>query len=256
MIKVIILEDDREQRQLLSRIVSNRIMINETPFEYNMEVVLNTSNPQDVINFLSENQDSDYIVFLDIDLNSDISGLNVAEYIRDKIALAEIVFVTTHDEMLRETLKRRVEPLDFIYKDTSFKKYKMEIMGAIDEANKRYNRIFSSNKSNEVFTYEAMKGIYKRIPFSDIFYINKIKGKTRKVKLVGVNTQLTFSGELKDLEKKYKFFFRANREYIININNIVEMDSTKRIVYFSKNKNVKCSVSIRQIRKLIKIINA
>ena len=57
------------------------------------------------------------IYFLDINLNTDIDGLELAQKIREIDPRGFIVFITSHSEMASLTFQMKLEVLDYIIKD-------------------------------------------------------------------------------------------------------------------------------------------
>lgn len=68
-----------------------------------METGLITEDPYEFIEYIKENTASG-IYFLDVDLKSDINGIQLAEQIREYDPRGFIVFITTHAEMSYLTL--------------------------------------------------------------------------------------------------------------------------------------------------------
>lgn len=87
MLKVIILENDDYQADYIERLVSQRKLINPTPRSYDMKVYLRTSDPQEVIDKIT---DEEYLAVLDIELDSQLSGIDVAEQIRKRPNLPKL----------------------------------------------------------------------------------------------------------------------------------------------------------------------
>lgn len=115
MIPIYICEDRKEQLDAIVRIIENFIFINS----FDMEIKGCFQEPDMLIACIKRNEPVTGLYFLDIDLKSDMDGVKLAEIIREYDARAFIVFITTHEEMAMYTLKKRVEPLDFIIKGTS-----------------------------------------------------------------------------------------------------------------------------------------
>ena len=79
------------------------------------QVRLKTKNGYDLLIFLQESQTQGGVYFLDIDLENDVlDGMELALKIRELDPYAQIVFVSTHDELLMETIQRRINVLNFI----------------------------------------------------------------------------------------------------------------------------------------------
>ena len=73
VLKIFLCEDNDEQRARFEKIINNIIMIEN----YDMSLQVSSENPYDIINFIKEN-DTTGIYFLDVDLHSDINGIQLA----------------------------------------------------------------------------------------------------------------------------------------------------------------------------------
>ena len=131
MLKVIILENDDYQADYTERLVSQRKLINATPNSYDIELYLRTNDPQEVIDSI---KDEAYLAILDIELDNQLSGIDVAEQIRKKAEFAEIIFVTAYQEYLPYTVSRRIEPFDYISKGKQIESIADRLRIDIDEA--------------------------------------------------------------------------------------------------------------------------
>ncbi|HAQ0477473.1 TPA: DNA-binding response regulator, partial [Enterococcus faecium] len=101
------------------------------------------------------------IYFLDIDLNHEVNGIELAEVIRKYDVQAKIIFTTTHDEMLPVTIKRRVETLGFVTKDQTLDEYRNEIVELlllaqerIDATKQVTNQAFVFSIGSQTFTFD------------------------------------------------------------------------------------------------------
>ena len=110
---IILCEDDIILMSHYKAIIDNWVMIND----YDMQLVLATTDPEDIFLYLSKNKVTNSLYFLDIDLGKDFDGIDVAQHIRTDNEFAQIVFITSHQELAMETLKRQIAPLDYIVKD-------------------------------------------------------------------------------------------------------------------------------------------
>ncbi|HAP8508965.1 TPA: response regulator, partial [Enterococcus faecium] len=102
---IILCEDQIIQLNQLERIIDNFILFHDKVFK----IVLKTQSPLEVKKYLKQFRPKQGIYFLDIDLNHEVNGIELAEVIRKYDVQAKIIFTTTHDEMLPVTIKRRVE---------------------------------------------------------------------------------------------------------------------------------------------------
>lgn len=92
MLNVYICEDDKKQLADLSAIVSSTIMIEE----YDMTLELSTVDPYELLNEIQDKKNFIGVYILDVDLNTDIDGIELAAKIRQYDVSGTIIFVTTH----------------------------------------------------------------------------------------------------------------------------------------------------------------
>ena len=81
-----------------------------------MEIVCKASSPDGLLSSLAPKAET-AVYFLDIQLHSDIDGIELASMIRQNDPRAFIIFTTTHSETAMTTFRYQVEPLDFLIKD-------------------------------------------------------------------------------------------------------------------------------------------
>lgn len=109
--KIVICEDDVQQRKFLQSTI-----VQSSLFQYeDVEIALIASNPSEVLAYIQEHRADCFL--LDIELQHEINGLELANTIRSKDPFATIVFITTYAENLRLTFTYKVAALDFIVKN-------------------------------------------------------------------------------------------------------------------------------------------
>lgn len=239
MLKVFICEDNYMQKESIENIIKNTI----AKEELDIEIALSTSMPNKILDYISINQEEG-IYFLDIDLNSDINGIQLAEQIRQYDPRGFIVFVTTHAEMSYLTFIYKVEAMDYIIKDDYFN-MEERIAQCILNANKKYTT--KKNNTRKIFTIKVEDRIIN-IDFDDIIYFQTSEV-THKLILHTESRQIEFFARIKEVEKQLdNRFCRCHRSYIINKDYVKEIDTKKRIVYMING--IKCLASVRLIKKL------
>ena len=129
MLLVLLCEDKPIQLKEYCTIIQNHIMINE----FNSKLQIATSNPIDIIDFLTREAieifDKNILVFIDIDLKNEITGLELGKWVRTSFPLAQIVFITTDIKYLFLAVEARISPLDYIVQNHS----NYNIKGRIEE---------------------------------------------------------------------------------------------------------------------------
>lgn len=221
---IIICEDQLIQLEQIKLIIKNYMLFHSE----RLKIELVTQDPRDVIQYIDTLQPKQGIYFLDIDLNADIDGLELAEYIRENDVQAKIIFMTTHDEYLPLTIKRRVEALGFIAKDQSLDDYRTEIMELLDLAQ---NRIDATKLDNNL-SFQFSIGSQDFVLDSKTVYILEPSDLPHRIKLFTSDGQYEFYGNLSEIEKNYPFLTRVSRSCLVNLKNAQKIDYKKRLIYF------------------------
>ena len=111
MIPVYICDDELPIRKNLEQIVGNQILI----LDSDMGPVRALEDPEELL--VLQRQDSvPAIYFLDIDFPGKMSGLELAQKLRQYDPRGFIVFITAHNDLAFETFRLRLEALDYIVK--------------------------------------------------------------------------------------------------------------------------------------------
>lgn len=240
MLKVFVCEDTSEQREKITKIIKDIIMIED----FDMEVALSTSDPHEVIKHISEN-DGTGLYFLDVDLKSNINGINLATEIRKYDPRGFIVFVTTHAEMSYLTFIYKVEAMDYIIKD-NYANIKERVHQCILDANTKYSAKATDLQKN--FTMKVDDKVIN-VEFNKILFF-ETSNVIHKVIIHAVNRQIEFYAKMKDIEDKLdERFYRCHRSYLVNKDNIKEIDVKNRIAYMTNGEE--CLISTRLIKGLM-----
>ena len=92
MIKFALCDDNTKMLSKLKDILENIFLIND----YDASVVFTCDNPNSLLEFVKNNEVN--VLFLDIDLDSNSNGIDLAKEIRKTNKSIYIVFVTRHFE--------------------------------------------------------------------------------------------------------------------------------------------------------------
>ncbi|SFU39895.1 two component transcriptional regulator, LytTR family [Clostridium sp. DSM 8431] len=241
MLRIFICEDNSIQQNKFKKIIEDIIMIND----YDMETSLTTSDPYEILAYLKVNPTSG-IYFLDVDLHSNINGIQLAEEIRKYDPRGFIIFITSHAEMSYLTFLYKVEAMDYIIKD-NYNNIRQRIHDCIQNANEKYQAI--CNNSQKVFSIKANDKIVN-IDFNDIIFF-ETSSTIHKVILHCTNRQIEFYSKMKEIEQNLDDrFCRCHNSFIVNTDKIKEIDKKRRIAYMINDEE--CLISTRGIKNLIK----
>lgn len=239
MLKIYICEDIDIQRETLRNTVENIIMIEEL----DMEIACVSDDPNEIIDTV-RNTNEVGIYFLDIDLKTDMNGLTLAQKIREYDPRGFIIFVTTHSEMSYMTFIYKIEALDFILKDDTESLGK-RIRDCILKAEHRFSS--SNNNIHTNFTVKVAEKTYT-VDYDDILFF-ETSSNVHKIILHCKNRQMEFAGKIKDIENQLDSrFYKCHRSFIVNKNNIKEIDYKNRMIYMVNGDE--CMISARLMKGL------
>jgi two-component system response regulator AgrA len=244
MLNIYICEDDKLQRQKVTEIIEEAIMI----FDMDMQIKLATEDPYQLLDVI-ENQNKTSIYFLDVNLQSDINGIQLGEKIRKHDPRGFIIFITTHAEMSLLTFTYKVEALDYITKDerTALKPRVRECLLNINE---KY-AIAATDVQKSFYVKNKEKTVH--MAYENIIFF-ETSMKAHKILLHSSNKSIEFYGHMKDITDKLdERFLRCHQSYIINLDFVDSVDKTNRVVNFTNGQT--CFVSTRGMKLLTKAIN-
>lgn len=175
------------------------------------------------------------VLFLDIDLKSNLSGLEIAEIVRKSNRDCYIIFETAHLEY--GLIAYKYKTFDFICKPVTSQRLEecvLRLFEDVSELKKKFIRIDNKNTI---------------ISETDITYIKKD------------GMKLIFHTETRDYEIYGSFqkiqnslpqnFVRCHKSFIANINNITKVESNKNIVYFNSSS---CDIGPKYKNKFLEVI--
>ena len=236
---IILCDDDIMLITHYKQIIKNLIMIND----YDMELVLVTTDPHDVLLYHHKANLTNCLFFLDIDLGKNLTGIDVAQLLRKENEFAKIVFITSHQELALETLRRQIAPLDYIVKDGKTEKQQIEnILKICNE------QTVINHKSNLRHVSFAIGSRNFKIDLASIYFL-ETSVTPHKVILYGENMMYEFYGKMNELEKEYPELLRV-RSFLINTNQIRSVDFKTRRIVFPEEYTCDFSISKTKVLKM------
>lgn len=243
VLKIIIVEDDESWMNRIGQFINKYLKFEEL----DAKLVLASSNPSEITNYVSRYPDDAYLFFVDIKLSHNLSGITLASNLRKKLVIANFVFMTCYDEYFIDVVRQKILPIDYIIKGLDFNKIEHLI---------RNNIIYCLSTApipvkdsvNDYFTF-TRRNNFISIKYDDIYFF-KINH-NKKITVYAHNKTETFSGRLKEIENLDKnFLFRCHRGYIANIKNVQSFDIADGKIFFDSSKSIYCPVSVRKIVSL------
>ena len=241
MLDIFVCEDNAIQRQNIVKTIQNAVLIEEL----DMQLVLDTGDPYKLLEKLEASRNTG-IYFLDIDLNSSMNGMKLAQQIRLYDPRGFIIFITAHSELSYMTFQYRVEAMDFVLKDNPAEA-KVKLRECLLNAMERHT--LQTNKTHKVYTLEV-GGRKISVDYEDILFF-ETSSNLHKVILHAKDRQIEFPGTIKELASALSGdFVRCHRSFLINKKNIKEIDAKNRIIHFINGET--CLMSTRMMKALWK----
>jgi len=244
VLHVLICEDNPEHRAQMESIVHRHISTEDCE----MELVLSVGSPTDVLDYLALHPDKRGLYFLDVDLQHEINGIELAAKIREIDTTAKIVFVTTRAELAYLTFTHKVEALDYIIKDRpeDIETRAMECMLVA------YKRYMNDKKSKQkLFTVKADGELWS-VPHDDILFFETSPAARHRMILHMKNGQIEFRGQIGEVAKIGPEFYRCNQSFIVNLNNIKRVDTPNRTIEMVNGELV--PITVRKISDILKLL--
>lgn len=241
MIPVFIYENDPKQMRKLQKIVEDYIMIED------LDMTLFTAgNPQEILEYVEKNDVKNGLYFLDINLSTNMNGIELASLIRKQDDFGAVVFVTEHPELMYLTFTYKIEAMDFIVKDRS-SEMAIRMRECIQFVHDRALKIKKDKEKGYQHFYQVkIAGKIKLIPYDEIMYFETSLTPHMLI-LHLTDAQLEFRGSIKGILADGAFF-RCHKSVVVNLNNIESIDISRKEIQLTNG--VVCPLSTKAIKEL------
>ena len=251
MISVLICEDNPYYMELISKCVKDYIMMEA----FDMDLVICTPAPNEIIKYI-KNRTINGLYFLDVELEDNKSGIDLAREIRKYDPRGFIAFITAHPQYLQTTFEYRVEAMAYIQKTADTEIVKEKICGCIKNAYDKYVARAYDNR----FIFKSINGRMISCEYGDILFFETDPQKgTKRLILHTKRRQYAFYGTISELIKTLPKgqFFKCHKSSLVNINNITS-DCTEDLEqgkdYIIMPDGTECYVAVRKRKELLKMI--
>jgi two-component system response regulator AgrA len=191
---------------------------------------------------------SHQLFFLDIEIkDNDKKGLEIGRQLRQLDPNAIIVFVTTHTEFMPLSFRYQVMAWDYIDKERLDQVFNQQVEKSILHV----HQLNGQSLSEQSFYYNS-KFAQVQIPFNDILYI-ETSPHSHRVILYTVDERMEFTASLSEIMKQEQRLFQCHRSFLVNLHNVVKVDKTTRIAYFSNGYH--CFIARNKLNNLLKTID-
>lgn len=163
---------------------------------------------------------------------------------------ASIIFVTTHDEMVMETFRLKLEVLDYIIKDGA--SVTEQVHQCLHHLEMKYLSL-SDNKNASVSSAITIctAGSYYTFAKSEIYYVDSIKG-LHKVNIHLCSAIYQASESLSSIQNRLGAdFLQCHKTCLVNTEHIKSLDSSTRNIVLDNGES--CPCSIREWKKVVQL---
>jgi len=244
MINIILCEDNEKERTWMTDFISGHVMMENL----DMKLILSTADPNEVLIHVKANPNGG-LYFLDVDLQAEMTGIQLAVQIRACDPKASIVFITTHAELMSLTFEYAIEAMGYVLKGDAevtkekITKYIRHVMRKATDAETTSEK-FIVKVDDMVITED----------YENILSFEIATKRQSKVVMYTKKRSVEINTTLAEIEKMSEKFIRCHRSCVVNIDNIKSVDFIGKIVYLVNGDS--CEASANGIKLLKKIMGS
>ena len=185
--------------------------------EIDANIAFKSTSGHELLSYLEHNQVN--VLLLDIELKSDISGIELAEKVRAKNKSMYFIFTTGHLEYILPAFK--VKTFDYLPKPITLERLEETILRLMDDIKQNPKKFIRLNNKNTIINQDS------------IYYIQKD------------GMKLVFHTENRLYEVYSSFnkiqpclpdnFIRCHKSFIVNMNKILDIKSDNTVLFDNKN---------------------
>jgi len=262
MLKIFICDDEPKHLAIIKKQVENYIVMST----FAMEIVCAETNPTPILKYLAEGSGDAGLYFLDLHLNCDINGIELAEAIRKHDPRGFIVFITSDAASFKLTFKYKVEAMDYIVKGDPY--IKERLVECLDNAVEKLTAKATTLQDNFVFKIsEDVKKFGSNSSLAKDSTVSIDKNKIlcfitepdikHTVIVYTTDGRKQFAGSLKHVEAKLngdERFYRCQNNLVVNLDKVAALDPIQCVLTLADNFEV--DIAARKVKKLTERINS
>lgn len=232
MLSFVLCDDNQSIIDRLSRILDSIFLENNI----DAEIKYTANTPEDILNYIKSNIVD--VLFLDIDLKSNTSGIDLAYIIRKFNKDVYIIFTSAHLEYI--LIAYKCKTFDFIPKPISKERVEETILRLMEDINSEGNTtsFIRIDSKNTIINQDSINFI-KKEGMKLVFYTD-----TRVYE-----TYNSFSKISNELPKN---FVRCHKSYIANINKISDINNTT--ILFNDKNTMQCNIGPKYKNELMEVL--
>ena len=233
MLNFVVCDDNKVILDRLVKMLENIFIKNDL----DAKVLFYTTSASKLQDYIDNN--SIDVLILDIDLKSKYSGLEIAKQIRERNKNVYLIFSTAHLEYALMAYK--LKTFDYLPKPITDERLEETILRIFEDVNESKNNTkFLKIGNSQVLVKEDDVKYIKRDGMKTIYYTTNKKYET-------------YSSLNKIEESLPDNFVRCHKSYIVNVNNITNIESNKNTIKF--NSNECCFIGPKYKNNLMEVFN-
>lgn len=231
MLKFIICDDNKKILNQLSHMLESLFIKHSS----DAEITLATTNVDELLEHINHNEFD--VLFLDINLHSELTGLEIAELVRKTNKNCYIIFTTGYFEHVLAAFKYKT--FDYICKPVNAERLEETILRLFEDANGSKTKYIRLDNKNTIINESEVQYI-KREGMKLIFHTEN-------------RDYEVYSSFAKIEDKLPDNFIRCHKSFIANIDNITKLEPTSNLIYFENNST--CDIGPKYKDIILEVIN-
>ena len=230
MLNFVVCDDNIPMLSRFSKMLES-IFVNH---DFDAQVGFESANPTNILEYVNSNKTD--VLILDINLKSNISGLQLAEKVRETNKDCYIIFTTAHLEYA--IMAYKLKTFDYLPKPITTERLEETIVRLFEDINglpKKYIKI--DNKNTLVDENEI--NYIKRDGMKLIFHTD-------------TKDYETYASLSKIQENLPSNFIRCHKSFVVNVKKIVNLESSTNTIFFENN--LSCEIGPKYKSNLMEVI--
>lgn len=233
MLDFVLCDDNLNVLKKLEKMLESVLIRNK----FDAQIVLSTTRPDELMNYIRNHTVN--VVFLDIELRSNITGLDLADMIRKKDKNVYIIFTTGHLEY--GLVAYRYKTFDYLPKPVTPERLEDTIIRLFEDVSGTQTNFVRLDNNKTIIRQDSIQYIQKD-GMKVIFHTD-----TRDYE--------TYSSFKKILPQLPNQFMQCHKSYIVNLKKVTDIDTTKSVVWLNNNKDLKCFIGPKYKNKFMEVFN-
>lgn len=192
-----------------------------------------STNASEIIEYIQNNKID--VLFLDINLNSKITGCDVANIVRKKSKDTYIIFTTGHMEYVLMAYKYKT--FDYLPKPITEERLEETLLRLLDDVNNTPIKFIRLNNNKTIIKQDE---------------INYIKKDGMKLVFCTNSREYEVYSSFNKIQSCLpENFVRCHKSFVVNVKNVSNIDSNKNTILF--NHNTKCFIGAKYKNDIMEV---